>query len=262
VSGGADLMWHELLGIETTTDIFFSPSHLGLIASMVVILTSPLRAAWGDPHLPARPSLRALLPGVSTLAFATSLVLLFLSYGNALFFSPRRIVENFSTAGDGSAAMLAGHIVLSNIVLLAPVLLLARRWHVPPGAATICYTVSALISATLTSFERLTTPLTIVAAGVAVDLLARWLRPTAQRRTAFWAFGAAAGFVTWALYLGVASVTEGRLPAVIEFWTGMPVITALLGWLLAALMLPNALPASGPAQEITAAYEHETPTGS
>ncbi len=29
LSGGVDLLWHTLLGIETTTDIFFSPSHLG-----------------------------------------------------------------------------------------------------------------------------------------------------------------------------------------------------------------------------------------
>ena len=43
VSGGADLVRHEMIGIETTTDIFVSPSHLGLIASMIVILTSPLR---------------------------------------------------------------------------------------------------------------------------------------------------------------------------------------------------------------------------
>jgi hypothetical protein len=245
VSGGIDLVWHEVIGIETTTDIFFSPSHLGLIGSMIVILTSPLRAAWGDPDL-ARPSLRALLPGVVTLAFAASLVLLFLSYGNALYFGPRGIVEFFSTVDDGRADMLAGHIVLTNVVLLAPLLLLARRWHLPLGAATICFSASALISATITGFEQLTIPLTIVAAGVVVDLLARWLRPTAQRRNAFWGFGAVAGFATWALYVGVASVTQGTLPAITEFWTGMPIITGLLGWLLAALMLPNPLPVSSP----------------
>jgi hypothetical protein len=257
VSGGIDLMWHELIGIETTTDIFFSPSHLGLIASMIVILTSPLRAAWGDPDLPARPSLRMLLPAVVTLAFAVSLVLLFLSYGNAMVFGPGGVVENFSTVDDGRADMLASHIVLTNVVLLVPLLLLARRWHLPAGAATICYSVSALISATITGFERLTIPLTIVAAGVLVDLLARWLRPTAERRNAFWGFGAAAGFVTWALYLGVASVSQGALPAVTEFWTGMPIITGLLGWLLAALMLPNPLPVN-----TRAASERETPTAS
>jgi hypothetical protein len=242
VSGGVDLMWHELIGIETTTDIFFSPSHLGLISSMIVILTSPLRAAWADPGMPERPSLRQLVPAVLTLAFAASLVLLFLSYGNALFFSSRAVVGSFSTLDGGDADMLAAHIVLTNMVLLAPVLLLARRWHVPAGAATIGFTTAALISATLTGFERLSSPLTIVAAGVAVDLLALWLRPTARRRGAFWGFGAAAAFVTWALYLGVASAIEGGFPAVPELWTGMPIVAGLLGWVLAALMLPNALP--------------------
>ena len=260
VSGGIDLVWHEVIGIETTTDIFFSPSHLGLIGSMIVILTSPLRAAWGDPDL-ARPSLRALLPGVLTLAFAASLVLLFLSYGNALFYGPTGVVRSFSTVDDGGADSLAAHIVLTNVVLLAPLLLLARRWHLPLGTATICYSAAALISATLTGFELLTPALTIAAAGVVVDLLARWLRPTAQRRNAFWGFGAAAGFVTWALYLGVAAVSEGRLPAVTEFWTGMPIITGLLGWLVAALMLPSALPMNDPRYE-GAVSERHTPTAS
>ncbi|HEY4419600.1 MAG TPA: hypothetical protein VGN22_08780 [Pseudonocardia sp.] len=244
VSGGADLVWHEVIGIETTTNIFFSPSHLGLIGSMVVILTSPLRAAWADPELPERPSLRALLPAVLTLSFATSLVLLFLTYGNALLMSPTGVVASFSSVEDGNSGMLATRIVLTSLVLLAPLLLLARRWHLPVGTATIGFAIAALISAVLMSFERLTIPIAVVAAGVLVDLLAAWLRPSADRRAAFWLFGALAPLVTWAVYIGAASITTGRLPAIVEFWTGMPVITALLGWALAALMLPNAITVS------------------
>ncbi|MEN3267719.1 hypothetical protein [Pseudonocardia sp.] len=247
VSGGVDLVWHEVIGIETTTDIFFSPSHLGLIGSMIVILTSPLRAAWADPQLPPRPSLRALLPAVLTLSFAASLVLLFLTYSNALLSSSRGIVEMFSTAGGGGAGSLAGRIVVTNIVLLAPLLLIARRWHLPAGTATIGYAIAALISATLNGFERLAVPLAIVAAGILVDLLARWLRPRADRRAAYWGFGAAAAVVTWAVYLGVASAAEGALPAIVEFWTGMPIIAGLLGWSLAALMLPNPITVGEPA---------------
>jgi hypothetical protein len=241
VSGGIDLVWHEVIGIETTTDIFFSPSHLGLIGSMIVILTSPLRAAWADPELPARPSLRVLLPAVLTLSFAVSLVLLFLTYGNALLLSSRMVVAMFSTVDDGGAGSLASRIVLTSFVLLAPLLLVARRWHLPAGTATIAYTVAALISAVLNGFERLTIPLAIVVAGVLVDLLATWLRPGPDRRAAFWIFGTLAPLVTWVVYLGAASLAEGVLPAVVEFWTGMPVIVALLGWALAALMLPNAI---------------------
>ena len=242
VSGAIDLLWHTLLGIETQTDIFFSPSHLGLVLAMIVIVTSPLRSAWADPDLPPRPTLRALLPAVLTLAFAASLVLLFLTYGNAILFFPNEIVGIFSTLDDDEAEMLAARIVVTNLVLLAPLLVLARRWHLPAGAATISYAVAALISATLTGFEHLGTPLSIVAAGVGVDLLALVLRPTAARRAAFWGFAAAAPLLTWSLYLGVASALVGRVPAVTELWTGVPIVAALVGWLLAVLVLPTAQP--------------------
>ncbi|MFL6088303.1 MAG: hypothetical protein ACJ74F_35090, partial [Mycobacterium sp.] len=52
-------VWHTAWGIETTINILFSPSHLGLGASMVIIVTSPLRAMWSDPEVPAAaPSFR------------------------------------------------------------------------------------------------------------------------------------------------------------------------------------------------------------
>lgn len=240
LSDAIDLMWHELLGIETSTDIFFSPSHLGLITSMVVILTSPLRAARGAPDLAARPSLRAVLPGVLTLGFSVGLVLLFLTYGNALLFDGREVVTLFSTGADGGADMLAVRIVLTTVVLLAPLLLLARRWGLPAGAATTVFIVAALISFLLTGFGNPAIIASAVVAGVAVDGLARVLRPTGERRTAFWAFAAATPFVTWVVYPAAASIEVGHLPAVIEFWTGMPIVAALIGWLLGALMLPNA----------------------
>lgn len=239
VSGAVDLVWHEVLGIETTTDIFFSPSHLGLITAMVVILTSPLRSAWSNPGLPARPTLRPLLPAVLTLAFAASLVMLFLTYGNSLVYGPEGIVPAFSVLDDGGTEMLAARMVITTLVLLAPLLLLARRWSLPRGSATIIYSVVALISSVLTGFDNLAIALAAVAAGVVVDVLAVWLRPSGQRRGAYWAFGLATPFVTTVIYLGAASLAVGRLPAVVELWTGAPIVMGLVGWILAALMLPN-----------------------
>lgn len=236
VAGAADMAWHELLGIETTTDIFFSPSHLGLITAMIVIVTTPLRTAWADP-VRATPTPTAVL----TLASATSLVLLFLTYGNALLFSPDAVVGSFSVLRDGSANALAGRVLLTNAVLLAPLLLLAKRWRLPFGAATAVFGTSALISAVLTGFELLALPLAVLVAGVLADVLARVLRPAAHRRGAFWGFAAATAAVTWTLYLGVASAVEGRLPAVVELWTGMPIVAALVAWLLAVIVLPTAV---------------------
>lgn len=238
LSGLVDAVWHTLLGVETRTSVFFSPSHLGLIVAMVIIATSPLRSAWSDPQPPAHPSLRALLPAVVSLAFGTSLVLLFLTYGNAIVFSAESVVRLLSTVEKGGAETLVVRIVLTDLLLLAPVLLLARRWYVPFGASTLVFGMAALLSWILDGLDTLSGPLSIVAAGVGVDLLARRLRPSAARRGAYWGFAAAAGFVTWAVFLGVASAVAGRLPAVVELWTGLPIVTALVGWLLAVLMLP------------------------
>lgn len=240
VSATIDLLWHTLIGIESTTDIFFSPSHLGLVTSMILILTSPLRAAWSDPAQPARPSLRAVLPAVLTLAFAATLVLLFLTYASALVYGSRGVVQGFSVIDDGEADQLAARMVVTTLVLLGPLLLLAKRWELPRGSAVVVFATAALISSMLTGFDNLEIQLALLVAALLVEVLAAWLRPAAQRRAAFWGFAAAAPFVTWAVYLGAASLAEGTLPAVPEFWTGAPIIMGLVGWLLAALMLPSA----------------------
>src|SRR5690349_15061403 len=48
VAGMLDYLWHTVFGIEQNLKILFSPSHLLLITSMIVIVTSPLRAAWAS----------------------------------------------------------------------------------------------------------------------------------------------------------------------------------------------------------------------
>ncbi|HZG91636.1 MAG TPA: hypothetical protein VEZ42_15595 [Pseudonocardia sp.] len=260
VSGGADLVWHEVIGIETTTDIFFSPSHLGLITSMVLILTCPFRAAWARWAPGSRPPLRAVLPAVLTLAFATSLVLLFLTYANALVYGSSGVVGSLSTVDGDGPDRIAASIVITTVVLLAPLLLVARRWHLPRGTATTVFGICALISATLTGFENLEIAFAVLAAGALVDVLAAALRPTADRRTAFWLFGAFAPVLTWAVYLGAASVAVGSLPTVTEFWTGTPLVAGLVGWMVAALMLPNALVAPAAVTGSAAPTAPEQPT--
>ena len=252
--GLADMMWHTILGIETTIDIFFSPSHLGLVVTMMLIITTPLRSAWNAPHVGARPSLGRLLPALIGLAFATTLVSLFLSYGDALQYRPQVIVQAFSMAQDSGAAprgagprpvavgadRVAVAMVVTNVIMLSPVLLLVRRWLLPFGSVTVMYTIMALMPGAQTAFRNLPILLSFVAAGVVSDLLIRRLRPSGERRAAYWAFAGLSAFVTWSLYIGIASATSGGLPAVPELWTGAPVVAGLIGLALGALFLPNA----------------------
>ncbi|GLW10853.1 hypothetical protein Misp01_59810 [Microtetraspora sp. NBRC 13810] len=255
--GLADMVWHTVLGIETTIDIFFSPSHLGLVVAMLVIITTPLRSAWNAPDIGARPSLGRLLPALLGLAFAATLVSLFLSYGDAMQYRPERIVQALSMLQDSgagprpvgprpvgpSAERVAVGMVVTNVIMLSPVLFLVRRWLLPFGSVTLMYTVMVLMPGAQTAFRNVPILLSFVAAGLVSDLLIRRLRPSGERRAAYWAFAGLSAFATWSLYIGVASATGGGLPAVPELWTGAPAVAGLIGLALGALFLPDAVTA-------------------
>lgn len=245
LSALADLIWHSVFGIEQSLAAVFSPSHLGLGASMLLILTSPLRSAWANPSMPAAPALSRFLPAALSVGAAVGLFGLYLTFANAAGWSAESIVQAFSTIreGDGTtrtrAATLAGDIALTNAILLAPLLLLARRWTIPVGTATAVYGVFGFLSCSVDAFEYPSTFAAFLVAGAAVDVLVWWLRPGPGHRGRYWAFAALAALVTWSIYLAAASIAAGRLPDVVEYWTGMPVIAALHGLLLGVLFLPD-----------------------
>lgn len=240
LSGVVDGFWHTIYGVETTINILFSPSHLGLGASMVIVVTSPLRAIWSDPELRNAPSLRDFWPAALSTGMATVQVLLFFGYGDALTYKADWIVWGFSTTTDGDASSLAARMLISNVVLIAPLLFLARRWRLPLGTVTIVWLPVIVLAGALTAGENLDILLTFLAAAICVDLIGRMLVPTADRKAAYWAFAGLAGLLTWYLYIGVASVVVGHTPGIVEMWTGAPIVAGLVAWLLAVLLLPEA----------------------
>jgi hypothetical protein len=78
LGGVGDLAWHTAFGIEQDIAILFSPTHLVLVGSMLVIVTTPLRSALGNRALPHCPGLISLLPALLSTAFGATLVLLML----------------------------------------------------------------------------------------------------------------------------------------------------------------------------------------
>lgn len=70
---------------------------------MILVVTSPLRAAWSNPGLPAALRLRRLLPAI--LSLGPRGVLLFLQYANALVWDPRSVV--FALSGRNPAGRSA-----------------------------------------------------------------------------------------------------------------------------------------------------------
>ena len=246
--GVADATWHTVFGIEQSINILFSPTHLGLAAAMLVILTTPLRAALADGTLPAAPGLRRLLPALLSTAFAATLVLLFLEYANAFTFRSLDIVGGLSSLDDYFTGRLAAAVVVTNLVLTVPLLLLARAWPLPFGAVTMLYTLCAALSGVLTGFAEPGLLGLLPPVGLVIDLGTRWLRPGPDRPVRFLVFAALAPLLTWSVYVAVAYALAPPLrltpdlgvdqhpEAVVELYTGLPIVQALLGLLAAVLM--------------------------
>jgi hypothetical protein len=255
-AAAGDLAWHTVFGIEQDINILFSPTHLGLAVAMVVILTTPLRSAWSRDASTA--GLRRLLPAVLAVALAAAIALLFGQYLNALTLDDLTIVAGLSTVDEGVTGMVVGYIAFTTIVLTVPLLTLARRWVPPFGAATILFAALAGLSGAITEFQHVRLTVALLAAGLVADLLALLLRPTAASPIRFRAYGALVPLCTWSIYLAVAHLGAppllrapgqlgGRPEAIVELYTGVPVVQALIGLLLAVLFAPSV-----PSAEVTA----------
>jgi hypothetical protein len=238
VGGLLDMGWHTLFGLETGLDALVSPTHLLLLTGGVLLIASPLRAA---DHFPRRPAWSAVL----SLAAATSLAGFFLIYVS-VFVDPgarepltsipedaagHREAELFASAG------MASYLV-TTVLLVAPLLFLGRRGALTRGAVTVLVAAVALPAATLSQLEFAVPAIGAVAGAAVVDLLLV-LRPS----LAPGALGGLVPALVWAGQLaGLATIDMLRWP--VPLWSGVVLLSALLGLTLAWLTRPGRHPAS------------------
>jgi hypothetical protein len=243
VAGGvADGAWHTMFGVEVGVAALLSPSHLLLLTGGLLMVTSPVRSAWSSPDLPARAPALALLPALWATALTTAVVLFFFQYLSAFVTRAPSTPE-----ADGAAGLLAtivgvASVLVTNVILVAPVLLLARRWRLPFGAVTLLAGVGALGLTSLREFVLGWLVPAMLAGGLATDLLLGWLRPGPDRPGALRAAGALAPPLLWGAWLGVYALAYGvAWPP--ELWAGVLGMASLTGLGLSILVLPPAVPA-------------------
>lgn len=247
IGGIGDFTWHTLFGIEQDIDILFSPTHLLLMVGMALIVTSPLRSAMAARTGREVPRLRSFLPALLSLALLTALVSLFFMYFSIFtdIWSPVTSEANYpGSFGDfGEDYFMVsgiGAALITNLILVAPVLFLLKRWQPPFGSVTLLFTVVAVMSTALMAFETAVTIVPAVVGGLVADLLLRRLRPSPQRPAAFRLAGALLPFAVFATYYAVLGLTTDGIVWELEMVPGLVVYNMLAGLVLAQLMLPSA----------------------
>jgi hypothetical protein len=258
-AGIGDGIWHTIFGIERDLEAALSPTHIGLFLGALLIFTTPLRSAWSADRLGQAPSFRALLPALLALTFTTLLVTFLFFYLSA-FRNPSSTWPMPAGAGRAAAslpvvaygrALGVAAVLATNLLLVAPVLLLWRRWRPPFGSATLLFTTVAFGTSATEEFAFGEVVVAALVGGLVTDwLVARtWAGP--DRVRPFRLVATAAPLALWGTYFLVLELRHGvTWPA--ELWTGSILFACLSGFTLSLLMMPPPVPPPAAAGDPTA----------
>jgi hypothetical protein len=240
VAGFGDMLWHVVFGIERDLAALLSPTHLGLFVGMLLIVTAPLRSAWAWPG----PGRGPLLPAALSLMLAGTLTAFVLQpfHPIAHNFVSRRlatlILERTGSTFAVARYMLTGlaGFMVATLCLFAPVLLLVQRWRPPAGVIAGMVALQCLLMQGTVGFRDPLLAGLGAFGALAVEGLARALRPEAGDRWRVQAFAGLAPPLFWGIYMAGIAIRDGGLGWGVEFWSGTLVWTGLTLLALALAM--------------------------
>jgi hypothetical protein len=245
-SGFGDMIWHGIFGVENGIEALLSPTHLGLFLGMALMLTAPLRAAWHSTDEVDR-SFRSFFPTLLSMTLSTAGIAFFVMYLSPLKDQVAGLdrMTWASMQGEDFIEMQHGFgvagILVSTIILLAPLLVALRRFTLPFGSITFVATLVGVGMVAIEGFHSGEVALSYVIAGIAGDVLVRLLDPRAHNVARFRAFATLLPLVVWSAYFAILQFTAG-IGWVVEFWAGSVVLASLTGFGLATLMTLPAAP--------------------
>lgn len=238
VGGIFDLVWHTAFGIEVDMEALISPPHLLLVSSHLVMISTPLLAAWTS-RMPRRVGWREFTPAALSLIAGVALVSFITPYGSPFndylpstvfsegIFAP---TTRFRLAQEGGVLTFFA----TTLIHVTPLLAILKRWHPPFGTGTLVIGLSAVGSMVVDPLLLgvPTLALSGIAAGLFADILIAELDPGPERRNSLLAFGALTPVPIGALSF-LAIEQEWGLGWGVSFVTGSMVIAALIGFGLA-----------------------------
>lgn len=138
VGGPFDLLWHSIFGFEANVEALLSPAHAVLALGFCLMTSGPLRAALRRPPGRRRdelPMLLSLLCIVSNLTFFTQIAH---PLANLWAAGPRRWSQDVTELGIVS-------MLLTTVILIAPLLLLLRQGRLPVGVVSIVVGLDCIV---------------------------------------------------------------------------------------------------------------------
>ena len=249
LGGVFDMVWHALFGIEADAEALISPAHLFLLASHLLIVSTPLRAKWAS-DMRRRVGWREFAPIAVSLVGVVGALSFIVMYGSPFndYLPSAAFAEG--TFGPDTRFRLAqkGGLLtfyVATLLYMTPLLAVLKRWRPPFGTATLTIGLPAL---GIMAIDPLLLGAPVLAAsgiamGLLADILIRELDPTPERRNAFIAFGALTPIPLVVLTM-IAIEIQWGLGWGVNLVTGSVVLSSLVGL---GLALAIGAPARGEA---------------
>jgi hypothetical protein len=230
VGGVGDLIWHTLFGFEVGIEPLLSPTHLLLALSGVFIMSGPLRAAMRRADPVSKQGWTTLLPAIISLIAIFSVSTFFTSFAHPM-------VQTWTLFDpvDSNKALGAVSILLQASILMGFVLLAIRRWKMPIGSFTLIFTANAALMS-LFKDQQLLIPVATVA-GIIVDMLYWWLKPSMSNEAALRLFAFIVPFVYYLGFFVFVMLFVGDISWKIHLWLGSAFMSGIIGLALSYLLI-------------------------
>lgn len=243
-----DLTYHYFYGIEQNLDAIITPTHLSFAVSITLIATGPLRAAWRRLEMPSDNPYLALGPAIVSLTMAMTMLTFFTLYIHPYVVpvAANSYLYPNGTPNDYDRAFGIAGVLLESAVVMGSLLLIVRRWRLPPGTFTAILSLNTIEMLTVSpaNFWQLMELVSgAVFAGLAADVLYWWLKPSVERPTALRVFSFAVPVIIYVLYFLVLQAYVGIWWS-FHFWLGASLEAGVVGFLLSYLVCPPPIPAS------------------
>jgi hypothetical protein len=245
LGGVGDLVWHTLFGIEEGVEALLSPTHLLLAGGGFLLISGPFHAALRRFTDVVKPGWKNLAPALLSALSVLSVLTFFTEYANTLV-SPERVAEN--PFGGGLAEFVHYPLMLGVIGVLLPtalvmglIVFIVRRWTLPIGALALIVSGNGLLMALFHYREMAAHPqalIPIVSGGLIAEFAYAWLKPSAGRERALYAFAFVTPLAQYAVFFAAFILTSGVWWS-IHMWAGVPLMAGVVGLLTSLTTAPS-----------------------
>lgn len=244
LGGGFDFFWHDTFGFEANLEALLSPAHLILATGATLFLTGPLRSLWGREEVTG--SWRDLFPAIASATITLSLLTMFTQFSNVMT-QPDIFIANarppFSHMYAWDVTQITS-VLIPAFLISGALLLLIRRWVLPPGTITFVMVVNALLMFYLRiGYAGSLWPVVLASliAGVIGDVLLWRLMPSIKRVGALRLWMFVVPFSYFLAYFAILIAIAGLWWS-IHMWLGAAFMGGVIGLGMSYLLVPPAVP--------------------